>query len=459
MNLSPSAALRQRVVAHAGDTDVCDFYNLLTGPQLVDRIEPLLPKHRARLFPPTETLSMFLAQALSADGSCRQAVDDAAVKSLIAGLVPNSTNTSAYCQARGRLPLPMISTLVRETGELIAEGAAQGWHWRGRRVRLVDGTTVTLADTKANQKKYPQSSTQKAGLGFPICRVVALLCLATGALLDAAVSACEGKGSDGQTALRAMLDILQQGDILVADAYYATYFLLCELARCGVDGVFEQYGARKRSTDFALGEKLGVRDHLIVWSKPKKPEWMTREDYDATPAELTVREFQAGGKIMVTSFLCPKESPKYVLKALYRSRWNIELDLRNIKTTLGMERLRCKTPSMALKELWVYLLAYNLIRLLMAQAALLSDQIPRQLSFKHTVQVWVSWMQRSGATHDGASVRTILVLIAGPRVGLRPGRVEPRALKRRLKPYPLLTKPRAIAQAEIRMNGHPKKQR
>jgi hypothetical protein len=148
-----------------------------------------------------------------------------------------------------------------------------------------------------------------------------------------------------------------------------------------------------------------------------------------------------------------------MLKALYRQRWNVELDLRNIKTTLGMEQLRCKTPEMARKELWGYLLAYNLIRLLMAQAALLADQIPRQLSFKHTVQISLSWQQRGGAMHDAVSINALLVLIAEPRVGLRPGRVEPRALKRRLKPFPLLTEPREAAREEIRKNGHPKKQR
>lgn len=164
-------------------------------------------------------------------------------------------------------------------------------------------------------------------------------------------------------------------------------------------------------------------------------------------------------EILVTTFLCPKEAPKAVVKALYRRRWNVELDLRNIKTTLGMEQLRCKTPEMAIKELWVYLLAYNLIRLLMAQAALLADQIPRQLSFKHTLQIWIAWQRRSGDTHDAVSLHALLVLIAEPRVGLRPGRVEPRALKRRLKPFPLLTKPRADAKEEIRKHGHPKKQR
>jgi len=326
-------------------------------------------------------------------------------------------------------------------------------------VRLVDGATVTLPDTEENQAAFPQPNSQKPGLGFPICRVVALLCLGSGALLDAAMGPCEGKGSDEQSLLREMLDTLQSEDILLGDAFYATYFLLWELLRGGVDGLFEQHGARKRSTDFSKGEKLGVRDHLIVLPKPKKPDWMSQYEYDQAPATLTVREFQAGGKIMVTTFLEPKDTPKSVLKALYRQRWNVELDLRNIKTTLGMEQLRCKSPEMARKELWVYLLAYNLIRLLMAQAALLADQIPRQLSFKHTVQIWLSWQQRGGATHDAVSINALLVLIAEPRVGLRPGRVEPRAVKRRPKPFPLLTKPREVAREQIKINGHPKKQR
>ena len=174
-----------------------------------------------------------------------------------------------------------------------------------------------------------------------------------------------------------------------------------------------------------------MRDHLIVWDKPKKPDWMAQAQYDQVPQTLAVREFRAANKIMVTTFLCPKQTSKAVLKALYKQRWNVELDLRNIKTTLGMEQLRCKTPAMALKELWVYLLAYNLIRLLMARAALLADQVPRQLSFKHAVQVWLSWQQRGGATSDGVCILAVLSLIAEPGVGLRPGRIEPRALKRR----------------------------
>jgi hypothetical protein len=219
------------------------MFNLLTGPQLLDRVEALLPAHRERVFAPTETLSMFVAQAPPADGSCRQAVSNAAVKRLVGGLSPCSTSTSGYCQARARLPLPMISTLARQAGEIIAEGAASWWHWRGRQVRLVDGATVTLPDTEDNQAAYPQSSSQKAGLGFPICRLVAVQCLGSGALLDVATSPCEGKGSDEQALLSSMLDTLKADDVLLGDAFYATYFLLCELLRRGVDGLFE----RKRS--------------------------------------------------------------------------------------------------------------------------------------------------------------------------------------------------------------------
>lgn len=451
---------QRRIQWRAEQTDSYDFFNLLTGPQLLESVEELLPDHRERLFSPTQTLSMFLRQVLSPDGSCQEAVNEAGLKRLIGGLPRCSTRTSAYCQARARLPTPMVSSLARQVGGMVSESAPAWWHWQNRPVRLVDGATVSLADTAENQAVYPQPSSQKAGLGFPICRLVGLICLGSGGVLNAATGPCEGKGGDEQSLLRGMLDTLEREDVLLGDAFYPTYFLLCDLVRRGVDGVFEQYGARKRCTDFTTGKKLGARDHLIVLAKPKKkPEWMSWEAYAQAPATLKVREFKAGGKIMVTTFLDPQRAPKYQLKALYRRRWNVELDLRNIKTTLGMEHLRCKTPEMAIKELWVSLLAYNMIRLLMAQAALLVDQVPRQLSFKHTVQIWLSWQQHGGATPDGVTMHALLVLIAEPRVGLRSGRIEPRAVKRRPKPFPLLTELREDARAKVLEHGHPKKQR
>jgi hypothetical protein len=268
-----------------------------------------------------------------------------------------------------------------------------------------------------------------------------------------------GVGSDEQSLLRAQLDTLQPGDILLGDAFYATYFLLCELVARGVDGVFEQHGARRRSTDFSLGKKLGERDHLIVLHKPTsqarldEPSRLRPSPRDPAGA----RGSQTGAKILVTTFSCPRHTPKPAIKALYRRRWHAELDLRNIKTTLGMEMLSCKTPEMVTKEIWVYLLAYNLIRLLMAQAAWLSDQIPRQLSFKHTVQIWIVWQQRGAGAQDAVTLSALLVMIAGQRVGKRPRRVEPRAVKRRPKPFPLLSQPRQLARKEILENGHPKK--
>lgn len=231
---------QKRVSHHVGNTDSHALFNLLRSPQLFDQIEERLPEHRERLYPPTETLSMFLSQALSADGSCRQVVNEAMVKRVIYGLEPGKTDTGAYCKARARLPLSMIWTLRRYTGKIITSGAASKWYWQGRPVRLVDGATVTLADTEENQAHYPQPNSQQAGLGFPQCRVVTLLCLGSGALLNAATGPCKGKGGDEQTLLRSMLDTLNDGDILLGDAYYATYFLLCELVRRGVDGLFEQ---------------------------------------------------------------------------------------------------------------------------------------------------------------------------------------------------------------------------
>jgi hypothetical protein len=325
---------------------------------------------------------------------------------------------------------------------------------------LSDGTTTTLPDNDLNQAEYPQPNSQKPGLGFPLMRVQALICLGSGALCDAASGPCVGKGGDEQTLLREMLDNLASGDILLGDAFYATYYLLAELIANGIDGLFEQYGARKRSTDFALGEVLGKNDHLIELAKPSKPaEWMSPGEYAALPATIKVRELKCGGKILVTTFLDPKDTPKGLLKALYRRRWHVELDFRNIKTTLGMETLRCKSPEMARKELWVYLLAYNLIRLLMAQSAWLSDQVPRQLSFKHTVQVWIAWTQTAGGRENGQSMYELMILIARPRVGLRAGRIEPRLVKRRRNRFALLMERREDARERVRVSGHPKKTR
>ena len=449
---------QDRIQHYATGSDAFCFFNLLTSPDLSETLEAFLPTHRERLFPPTETLSMFVAQALKPDRSCQGIVDDAAVKRLLHGLPACSTNTGAYCKARARLPLTMVSGMVRSTGQLIAATVPDKWLWHGRRVRLVDGTTVTLPDTPANQAAYPQQRSQKPGLGFPICRIVGITCLSSGAVLNAAMGDYKGKGSGEQGLLRSLLDTFEAGDVVLGDAYYATYFLLTELGLRGVDAVFEQHGSRQHSTDFRRGTKLGSRDHLISLTKPKKrPEWMTAEQYESAPDTLTVRELHTGGKVLVTTLLCPKTITKADLKAFYKRRWEVELSLRDIKTTMGMETLSCKTPQMGEKEMWAYLLAYNLIRLIMLQSALLADVLPRALSFKHTLQLWLAWSAAAIDPDNKKNIPALLALVAERTVGNRPGRIEPRAIKRRPKPYPLLTQTRAAAREKVRKFGHPKK--
>jgi len=426
-----------------------DIFNLITSDSLFDRLESLLPEHRERLFPPTETLSMFVAQALNADRSCQNIVNQAAIQRLSSGLPTCSTHTGGYCRARYRLPLDLILELTRFLGSHMNNSTPADWCWNGRKVRIVDGTTVTLPDTLPNQAAYPQQGGQSVGLGFPICRVVGITCLASGALLNAAIGRFKGKGGDEQTLLRSIQDTFQPGEIVMGDAYYATYFFIAEMQSRGIDILMEQNGMRKRSTDFRRGRRLGQRDHLIYLSKPKLiPQWMSAEQYQAAPDSITVREFKAGGKIMVTTMACPKAEPKTALKQLYKKRWAVELDIRDTKNTMGMGILSCKTPDMAIKEIWIYLLAYNLVRLIMMQSALLVGIMPRSISFKHCMQLWLVGAQRVDLL-DQVQQDRLLLLISQQRVDNRPGRIEPRAVKRRPKQYSLLVVPRVLARQQL----------
>jgi hypothetical protein len=424
---------------------------------LLDEVEKRLPEHRERLFPPTETLAMFVTQALSADRSCQHIVNQAAVQRMISGLPTCSTQTGGYCRARQRLPLEMVTGLTHFLGQQLDAQLPDPWRWQGRRVRLVDGTTLTMPDTSANQTTFPQQKGQKPGLGFPICRLVGISCLSSGAVLNAAVGRLNGKGGDEQTLLRTIQDTLQAGDVLIGDAFFPTFFFLASMLERDVDVLMEQMGTRKRTTDFRCGRKLGQRDHLRTLEKPKKrPDWLSEEAYQATPSTLTVREFKAGGKIMVTTLTCPKTTSKSALKALYKQRWHVEVDFRNIKETMDMNVLSCKTPDMVIKEIWTHLLAYNLIRLLMVQSALVANLLPREISFKHCLQLWLIWSGKAVFV-DADQWLTLFGLMAQQRVGNRPGRIEPRAVKRRPKAYPLLTVPRPLARDNVRENGHPKK--
>ena len=367
------------------------------------------------------------------------------------GEPPCSSNTKSYCNARLRLPVRLVKRLVRETGKLLHMESEEAWKWKGRSVMLVDGTTVSMPDTPENQKAYPQPESQKEGVGFPIARLVAIISLSCGAVLDVAIGPYKGKETGEHALLRQILGSISAGDIVLGDRYYCSYFLIVLLQQLGADAVFQIHARRK--SDFRRGKRLGKNDHTIIWKKPKqRPNWMTEIIYCQMPDTLTIREIKSNKKIITTTLLDPKEVTRKELGELYTKRWFIEVDFRFIKTVLQMDVLRCKTPDMVCKEIWVHLLAYNLIRTVMAQAAHRYDVSPQTLSFKGTLQhldAFKKTFLHTDEKHFPTIHGYLLKAIAIRRVGNRSRRSEPRAVKRRRKPYPLLTKPREEARKEL----------
>lgn len=349
-------------------------------------------------------------------------------------------------RARHRLPLELLFGGVKETGARIAR-AAKAWTWFGFNVVLLDGTTASMPDTEDNQKRYPQQSVQEPGLGFPIVRLGALISLATGAVLDYAFAPYEGKGSGETSLLRRMWGTLQPRDLLLADRYYAAYAILALALRDDVAALMQNHARRR--LDYRKGHKLGERDHLTEWSKPKmKPVWMSKEEYSELPDKITVREFRVNGIDFVTTLTDAKRYRKKALADLYVQRWQIEVDFRSIKTHMGMETLRCKTADMVEKEIAVNLLAYNLIRSSMTQAALKHDKEPRKISFRGAVQlVLASAASVIGVAnqHLQRRVEVVISAMASNSIGNREQSPQPRAVKRRPKSYPLLTAPRKEA--------------
>lgn len=407
-------------------------------------------EYRTRFYPPDRTLQTFLCQVLSDDKSCQAAVAKMIASLAAQGEPVPSSNTAAYCNARGRLPEELLSDLACESGRELHEQTPNEWRWRGRCVKLVDGSTLSMPDTKENQQTYPQPKSQKLGIGFPIARVVAIISCAVGAVLALALGPYSGKGSGEHGLLRELMHTFVPEDVVLGDRYYGSFFLIAELMHQGVDVLFPLH--RARGHDFRRGQRLGKKDHLVNWNKPLRPAWMDQSTYEAFPDHITVREvavqldsrgFRTKSRILVTSFLEPSQTRRHELAALYDHRWLVELDLRSIKQTMKMDILRAKTPEMVRKEIWVHLLGYNLIRKVMAQAAQAHQKNPRHMSFKLALQVIIAFRQ-AGVLREGQRVMydQLLEAIAYKTVGNRPGRHEPRRVKRRPKPYPRLMKPR-----------------
>lgn len=406
-----------------------------------DLINQLIEKEknsfRDRIFNPLVTLSMFLFQVTHSDQSCRNAVADYISTFGLMDDKPCSYSTGSYCKARNRLSESLCKDLLIESGKASIKNIQDNWKWKNFNVKLVDGTTITMPDTPENQQEYPQPASQKPGLGFPIIRLVTITSLSTGIVLDYAISPWRGKETGEHALFREMFDGLEQDDIVLADRYYCSYFLIAYLQMNQINAVFQQHASRK--TDFRRGKRLGVKDHLINWKKPARPKWMGKETYEQMPSEITVRETKTKSIVIVSTFLDPKLIKRSELAELYTQRWLIEVDLKFIKEVMKMDILRCKTPSMIRKEMSIHLLAYNLIRDVIAKAASKHCLEPRDISFKATLQLLCS-SQSLLALMDEDNLqkanKTILAKIIQHKIGNRPGRSNPREVKRRPKPYP-----------------------
>lgn len=433
------------------------------GDQPTLALDELLPKgavsqivreevgpHRERVYPPLTTLGLFIEQALSPDGACQDAVARHLSSRTAQDARACSLNTGPYCKARQRLPLSLIERLATSLGERLRGMAQQSWRWRGREVKLLDGTTISMPDTPANQAIYPQSGEQQPGLGFPLALLVALISLSTGAVLRWATGPCRGKGTGEQALFRTLLPHLSPGDIILVDRYHCTYFTAAMLAERGVDLLTRQH--QRRFTDFRKGRRLGHRDQLVTWLRPQRPRWMDQATYERMPEQLTVRQTEIADRILVTTLTDARSVQPYDLDALYRQRWQVEVDLRSIKAVMGMDILRAKTPAMIDKEIAVHLLAYNLVRGLMVRAAACAAVIARALSFKGALQLLLAFQQHlrwAGRKRINIMNAHLLGAIAAMKLPDRPGRIEPHAIKRRPKCHALLTQPRHLARAAI----------
>lgn len=447
-----------------------------TAPQPELGVEAVLPKAtveqvlkeegglwKAILYTPWVTFWTFFWQRLSPDRSCRAALKRLAAWMAGGGRKLDDEDTSPYCKARARLPESALHRLMRQLGAQTHQEAPADWLWCRRRVKMIDGSTAIMADTRANQQAYPQLSSQKPGLGFPIARFVVIFCLATGSTLEAAIGKYQGKQTGENALFRSLWDELEPGDVALADRYFGSYFDIAMLKQRGVDSVFRLH--QRRKCDFRQGRRLGKEDQIVSWDRPARPDWMDESTYERIDETMEVRMIrihveQRGFRTrvleVVTTLLDAEIYPKKEIALLYRKRWHVELDLRSIKVVLGMDMLASKTPEMVRKEIWMTLLGYNVIRALMVKAALAHQREPRRLSFKgalQTVQEFGPGLRDASSPGRPWLWRILLSSIAADEEGYRPDRVEPRARKRRPKQYALLTKPRKQAQAALLKAG------
>ncbi len=408
---------------------------------------------RKRCWPLRLVFWTFLWQVAQAGASCREAIRQAQSLCQRYGDEIPSIENSPYCQARGNLPIETLEDIHRAIVREAGLASAPKDLWLGHRVHVVDGTTVTMPDTSENQAVYPQQSVQKPGCGFPIMRIVALFSLATG-MLSAWATGNWYQSEIGL--LQNLWECFQPGDILLGDRFFSGWAILAQCVDLRINGVFRVHGARK--VDMRRGQRIGHGERIVKWEKPKvRPTYLSAEQWAQFPAELSVRiarcrmnvrGFRSQEIFLVTTLLDPKKYPASELGALYRRRWEMELTLRNIKTTLQMDQLSCKNPNNIERELRMHFLMHNLVRRLMLEAARQRNVSLSRVSFAGALSAARRYaeamLQATTKRLRRELFEEMIRILAEDKVPFRPGRREPRAVKRRPKPYPLLNKHRKI---------------
>lgn len=449
------AQRRVRTMLEKVDADTgLPFAELLAMERISEALEELGYEFRDRVYPPWVTLWAFLSQVTSKDSSCASTVTRVIAYRTLTDQGRCSPLASSYMEARQRLPEEFYAKLACDIGQELDELSPSKWLWKERHVKIVDGTTTTMPDTEANQEAYPQSSGQKAGLGFPIARITALFSLSVGPILDAEISATKGKKTGEITSFRKLWRSLNSADIVLGDCLHDGYSDIAQLQDRDVDVIFGM--SQSRACDFRQGEQLGPGDHIVIWKRPKHDKSrIDRKTWEALPKTMRVREVtmtirDANNKrrtiTLVTTLLDSKKYLKQDILDLFRERWHCELDLRSVKTMMGMAEMSCLTPEMVRKEIWTYFLAYNLIRCHMARAAEEYDVQPRRLSFnnaRHAIETFNDTSIAATPTKTAELYSDALYIIACHRIGDRSGRTAERKLKRRKSKFSYLTSPRA----------------
>ncbi len=443
----------QRQFLQEGELPFSDILSLETISQALKTAEVTW---NDCIYTPLVTLWVFLSQVLSQDHSCRSAVARLIAHRLAHDEQGCSPVTGAYCQARTRLPEKFFSEVACHVGRSLDSQADSKWLWKGRGVYMFDGTTVTMPDTPANQAAYPQIPIQRPGLGAPIARIGAIISLSCGTVISLGFSRYAGKGEGEVSLLRRLWGVLSPGDILLGDRLVSNWTNLVMLRERRLELV-SRLNKAHRQADFRKGQRLGKGDHIVRWKKPASIRSLDKQTYRSLPDSIMVREtricvkqpgYRSRSIIVVTTLLDHKKTTKEDLSSLYLQRWHNELDLRSIKSTMQMHDLRCKTPELVRKEVWTHVLAYNLIRTIMAQAASEHDIQPRTISFKGTMQTLeafqpiIEWQGSGNSQLRRELYGCLLECIASHRVGNRPGRFEPRKVKRRIRFYNFMKKPR-----------------